>query len=536
MLAVLPTLRLQWLDIAILLTYLVAVLGIGFRSARRHRTSSEYYAGSKRIPSWAVGISILATIISSVTFIAYPGNAYDKNWLNLVQGLMVPVVLLTVIWFIIPIYRESIGISAYEYFEHRFGYSSRLYASLVFTAMHFTKMGTVIYLLSQALAILLGVNPFMVIIVVGGATILYTLIGGIEAVIWTDVLQGFLFLSGGLICVGILLFKPPGGPSEVISYAWNHNKIDVGPYAFDFTRPTLIVLVINGIFYYLQKYSADQTMVQRYLVAKTDRGAFKATLLGGLLCVPTWTMFMFIGSCLYSFYRLSSNVLPPNQMLPAGTKAEQVFPFFIATQLPIGVTGLVLAALVAAAMSNLSSDMNCLSAVVVEDYFRRLRPDATDRQRLAAGKWAVAVCGCLVMGIAFFYLWLNQESILNTVFALYSAFSGGIVGLFALGFFSRRANKQGVLFGIFACILFTIWGLFTTQFKGARLLDLHQFNFPHDAYMLGVYSHIILFVVGYTASLFFPTHLESERFTLHGYLERRHAKRLQDALTPTTAK
>ncbi len=509
------------LDYVILAAYLIAVLTIGFRSSRKKKSAAEYFAGNKSIPGWAVAMSILATIISSVTFLGYPGQAYDKNWLLLVQGLMVPIVLLSIIWFIVPIYRRSIGISAYEYFEHRFGYSARLYSSLGFSLMHFTKMGSVVYLLAVAIERLTGISAPTVILIMGTLTILYTLVGGIEAIIWTDVLQGFLFLSGGLVCVLILLFKPHGGQSEVISLAWRNGKMGVGPYDLNFSKPTLIVMVINGIFYYLQKYCADQTMVQRYLIAKTDRAAIRSTLTGGLMCVPTWTMFMFLGSCLWAFYHITQ--LP----LPKGIRADQVFPYFISTQLPAGVVGLVLAALLAAAMSNISSDLNCLSAVIVEDYYRRLFRNSTDTQRLRTGKIAVLVCGCATMGVALLYYSLHKESILETIFGLYAMFSGGIVGLFALGFFVRRANWQGVLIGIFACILFSAWGIVTYQPKDThRLVDLGRFNYTQHAYMLGVYSHFVLFGVGLIASFFFPEHLESDRFTIYGFLARERAELL----------
>ena len=253
------------------------------------------------------------------------------------------------------------------------------------------------------------------------------------------------------MCLGILLFKPAGGPAAVVSLAAHNGKLSFAPYDFDFTRRTFWVLVFNGIFYAIQKYTTDQTIVQRFLLARDDRAAIRATLMGVLLCVPTWAMFMFIGTCLWSFYRITQSPLPAN------IKADQVFPFFIMTQLPTGATGLVVAGILAAAMSSLSSDLNCLSAVVVEDYYRRLRPDASGEQRLFVGKIAVAICGIVALGVACVYVHLGENSFLATVFELYAIFSGGLVGLFALGFFTRRANSRGVLIGIAACILFTAW-------------------------------------------------------------------------------
>jgi SSS family solute:Na+ symporter len=529
---------LRWIvDGGIILIYMIAMVAIGMYAGRRKAddNTQSYFAGSGRIPPWAVAMSILATIISSVTFLAYPGNAYAGNWINLVQGLMVPVVLICVVWFIVPIYRHSIGFSAYEYFERRFSYGSRLYTSLAFSILHFTKTGSVIYLLALALSSLTGIHTIPIILIVTFVTVIYTLIGGMEAVIWTDVVQGFLFLAGGLACLGILLFKPAGGPAHVISMAWHANKIDVGPYNFDLAKRTFWVLVINGIFYALQKYACDQTMVQRYLVNKTDRGAIKAAFMGGVLCVPTWAMFMFIGSCLWSFYKIVGDSALPRDAATGKIIADQVFPYFINHELPIGFTGLVLAALLAAAMSSISSDLNCLSAVVVEDYYRRIRPDATDQQRLRFGKYTVAVCGVIAALVGIAYVAIAKASILDTIFELYAVFAGGLVGLFALGFLSRRANWQGALIGIAATILFCAWGFLTSKTKAFGIpFDLNKhfgvnyLNFPHDSYMLQVYPHFIMFGIGMLASYFFAApHIDADRFTIYGYLARRRAEKAQ---------
>jgi SSS family solute:Na+ symporter len=522
--------HLSWLDYGVVCAYIAAMVGIGFYFSRKQGSADHYYAGNRRIPTWAVGISILATIISSVTFIAYPGTAYAGNWLLLVQGLMVPVVLLTVIWFIVPAYRHAIGISSYEYFEKRFSYASRLYASIAFGIVNLTKMGTIMYLLSLAISRTTGWNSYAVILVVGAATILYTWTGGMEAVIWTDVVQGFLFLIAGVLCVSILLFRPPGGPSAVVSLAYDHGKMGVGPYAIDFTKPTLIVLIINGLFYAFQNYTTNQTVVQRFLAARDDRAAVKATLTGVLLCVPTWALFMFIGTCLWSFYQLTDFKLPPD------VKGDAVFPFFMKTQLPMGVTGLVLAGLMAAAMSNLSSELNCLSAVAVEDYYRRLRPASTDRQRLIVGKGVVLLCGAIGVGVSVFYVKLGQESLLKTVFSLYALFSAGVAGLFALAFMTTRANRRGVTVGMIACIIFTLWAALTTEWKWGNdkfTAISSPVRFAQDLYMLGVYSHIVLFVVGYLASLCFPHEERHPELTIYGWLGRRG--RSVESATPVAA-
>ncbi len=348
---------LHWIDFTIVIISVALAIGVGIYFARRNKSTENYFAGSGKIPAWAIGISIFATLISSVTFLAYPGAAYAGNWILLVQGLMVPIVLVGLIWIIVPLFRRVIKLSTYEYFEQRFGLFARIYSSMAFILTHFSKMGTVFFLVALAVSPFLGFNIQIIIIVLGVAIILLTLLGGMEGVIWMDVIQGFLLIGGGIICALLLLFAPEGGPSAVINTAMEFNKISFGPYDWDFTQLTFIVMVFNGIFYAIQKYGTDQTIVQRYLAAKNDKEAKKAAYIGVFLSVPVWTLFMFIGTGLFVFYQISGAALPE------GIKADAVFPYFMATQLPIGVLGLVLAALVSAAISSLDSDMNCLAAM-----------------------------------------------------------------------------------------------------------------------------------------------------------------------------
>ena len=508
----------------VIVSVLLAIV-VGAYFARRQKSTDTYFAANGNIPAWAIGMSIFATLISSVTFIAYPGAAYGGNWILLVQGLMVPIVLVAMIGFIVPLFRRVIKLSTYEYFEKRFGFFARFYSSLAFMLGHFSKMGTVFYLVGITLMAFLNVDISVIIIVLGVAIILLTLLGGIEAVIWMDVIQGFMLIGGGLICVAMLLFMPEGGPSTVFSVAAAYDKIDFGPYAWDLTHLTFLVMVLNGIFYAIQKYGTDQTIVQRYLTARDDKSAKKAAYLGVFLSVPIWAMFMFIGTGLFVFYHVAGA-----PALPEGIKADEVFPYFIATEMPVGITGLIIAALAAGAISSLDSDMNCMSAIVVQDYYVRFKPQSTDRQRLRVGRWAVAVSGIASVGVALLYVLWGGEGVLGAVFGLYAIFSAGIVGIFLLGLLSRRANKQGLLVGIIAAIIFTAYAVLTStkfDFGGGErlLLDLGSWNFSHHKYMLGVYSHLIVFIVGYFASYLFKTPLADKELTIYGYLEeKRKAK------------
>ena len=502
----------HWIDTAIILVSVLFTIGTGFYFSKRQKSSDRYFSGSKTIPAWAIGISIFATLLSSVTFLAYPAAAYKSNWILLVQGLMVPIVLVGLIGIIVPLFRKVIRLSTYEYFERRFGLFARMYSSMAFMLTHFSKMGTVLFLVSIALNSFTHYPVLMIMLCLSIAIITLTMLGGMEGVIWMDVVQGFLLVGGGLLCLGILLFRPVAGPVETMHQAFAMGKIDIGPYNFSLTDLTIWVMIINGAFYALQKYGTDQTIVQRYLAAKSDKDAKHAAFIGVFASVSVWTLFMLIGSLLYVFYHTGTATLPKD------ITADKVFPYFISTQLPVGVVGLVLSALVAAALASLQSDLNCLSAIGVEDYYQRFKPTCTDKQRLRMGRILVFAAGCIMMTVAYLFVQWQGEGVLGIVFGLYAIFSAGIVGIFLLGILSRRANKQGLYAGIAACVLFTAYAVLTTTKIGDHLiLDLGKFNFHQHKYMLGVYSHLIVFGVGYVASLFFKSEPADIHLTIYGY-------------------
>jgi SSS family solute:Na+ symporter len=393
-----------------------------------------------------------------------------------------------------------IGLSTYEYFEKRFGTLARYYSSSSFILRQFAGMGTVLFLIAVAISKLTSINAFIIIIIVGSILTIVNLKGGMQAVIWLDVFQGFMLFSSGIICLGILLSSIKGGVREAIKVAAENGRTGFGPYDLDFTRLTLIVMIINGAFYAIQKYGTDQTVVQRYLSAKNDKSAIKASLLGISLTAPIWTMFMFIGTALFVFYQ--------QQGLPAGMTAAEVFPYFMMTRLPVGVVGFIVAALVSAGICSLSADLNSMAAVGVEDYYKKLKPGLPDKRYLRAGKIMIVFTGLISVCIGCLYLYTGSEGVLGVVFTLYAIFSGGIVGIFLLGILSARANRQGMNIAIIVCILFTAWAFLTSTPVGVHdkklLLDMGAYNFTHNKLMLGVYSHLVIIIVGYTASLFFP--------------------------------
>jgi SSS family solute:Na+ symporter len=455
-----------------------------------------------------MGLSLLATIITSVTFIAYPGSAYAGDWSLLVPGILFVGVLGLIGSVIVPFFRRVVCMSAYEYFGRRFGRGVRLYSSFAFAVGHFSKMGFVFYLLALTLASMTGWPISGIIALTAIVTIFYTLLGGVEAVVWSDVVQGFVLWAGILVSLGYLLFLPSQGPRAVVADAWTHHKMNLGSTAFRFDQPTIIVLVIYGFFFYLQKYTADQTVVQRYLIARSDRSAIRGIALGAGLCLPVWAAFMLIGSLLWSFYRLTGETIPKSI-----TKADGIFPHFLVTHIPSGLAGLFVAALLGSAMSMLASDMNCLSVIAVEDFYRFARPRSTDREQLRAGRIVVAGSGVAAAAVAL-RLAHTQGSALSLYYTITAVVAGGLAGLFLLAFLMPRATREGAITGLIVSLIFTAWATFT---EGGKILNLGHWNFTWHDYMIGAIGHVILLVVGIAASLLLPGSPIASELTWQGW-------------------
>lgn len=519
------------LDLIVIVLYFAVVAFIGLWFARRQTSTEAYFVARRAIPSWAMGLSVFAAIISSITFIAYPGAAFDGDWNQLVPGFMAVGVLLVAGTTLVSFFRHAVNMSAYEYFEKRFGYGARSYSALAFAAGHFSKMGFVLFTITAAVCGMTGWDKYYVILGVGVLTILYTLIGGLEAVIWTEVLQGIVKIAGVAVVLGVLIFTMPGGASAAFQLASDHHKMSLGSFDFNLAADSNFwVMLLYGAFWYLQKYAADQTLVQRYLVAKSDRAALKGVALGAVLCVPAWAAFMLIGTLLWAFYQLSGQALPARLIGANGhVIADQVFPYFLTTKIPAGLAGIFIAALLSAAMSSMSSDLNCLSAVAVEDYYRKFHPHSTDRQRLVAGKIIVGVCGLIAIGSGI-YIAEKGQNALSLYYSATAIISAGLAGMFLLAFLSRRANRQGLWIGIICGLAFTAWATLT----GGKDQVLNMtWNYTWPTVMIGVIAHLVVLVVGYLASLFFPpeNNLKTE-WTLRGWLEtRRHLR--SEKIIPT---
>ena len=494
----------SWIDSVVVISYLVGVLGIGFYFLKRQKSTDDFFIASKRIPGWAMGLALIANLISNITFLAFPGAAFASSWVLFTQNLLLLIVIYPIAFYAVPFYRNVIGSSLYEYFEKRFGYGVRAYGAFTFILYYISKLGVIFFVLSIALNTMTGLGIYQLILGIGIITIFYTLMGGIEAVTWTDVVQGVLLIGGGLICLGILLFTGPVEPGVVFEKAMEAGKFSLGELSFNLERQTMTVMILYGLAQHAHNYGTDQTMVQRYLTAISTKEAIRGTLVSGIACIPVWALFFLIGTALWGYYTLGNVALPQE----IANSPDQVFPYFIVTELPSGVKGLILIALASAAMSTISGGLNSISTVFTTDLYSKISKRDT-RSRLQVARISLIVAGTLSLLLA---MWLvtKTSQVLEIYFIVLSIFVGGILGLVLLAVLSKKANLKGVTTGIVVTVLVTSWASLT----GNGVVDLGPFNYTLHPFLIGFLSHVVMFVVGYIASLFFQNNIKNSEVEL----------------------
>lgn len=491
--------HLNLLDYLAIFGYLAVIAWIGLRMSRRQTSTSEYFVAGRRMPAFAVGFTLMTTTISSVTFVAIPGSVFARNWWQMLYMFMAVGVLLFVVRYVVVFYRHAVGLSAYEYLERRFGYGARVYGSIGFIILRLADLGFTLFLTAVAVEVVVGWNVHGVVLGVGFFTLLYTLIGGIEAAIWTSVVQGVILIGGAVVVLLAILFIPEGGPAAVFGTAYQAGKFSLGNFELSwrslyYEQPTAWIFILAGLLYFGRYYVTEQNIIQRYLVARTDREAKRGTALGVLWTVPTWFTFATIGACLWAFYQLTDHGVPREVL----AQPDNILPYFIATELPSGLIGLILAALLSSAMSSVSADLNSIATVATEDYFTRLCPWASDRSRLFFGRLMVLLGGALATGAALILTFTRSVAAYEIVVVSVSIVAGGMLGLFGLGFLTRRASRLGAYTGIVAGLVFVGWATVTGPLK----VDL-GIQFQMNPIMIGILSHFVVFITGYAASRIF---------------------------------
>lgn len=481
------------IDIAIFFVYLIGITIFGGSFYRKNKTSSAFTLGNNNIPGWVIGMSIFATFVSSISYLALPGQAFMTNWNAFVFSLSIPFAMVVAVKIFVPHYRKINSPSAYTYLENRFGSWARIYVSTCYLLTQLMRIGIILYLLALAINAIFGWDIATIIIITGITVIIYSVLGGIQAVVWTDAIQGIILIVGALFCTGYILFNLPGGPEQIFTVALEQNKFSLGSFDLNLFESTFWVVLIYGIFINLQNYGIDQNYVQRYVAARSEKEAKRSALYGGLLYIPVSLLFLFIGTALYVFYTTSAAQLPVELM--DASKSDRVFPYFIVQELPAGVTGLLIASIFAAGMSTVSTSLNSSATVFLTDYYERFfKRSATEKDSMKVLYISSLLIGSA--GIVIGLLLINVTSALDAWWKLSSIFSGGMLGLFLLGIFTRKKNVVGAIVGVISGILVILWLSLSRFFQLEETL-----GYQIHSYLTIVLGTTAIFLVGFIVSV-----------------------------------
>jgi solute:Na+ symporter, SSS family len=491
---------LRLVDLIVLVVYLGGIFGLGCWLSRRSRGTDQFMAAGRSLSGWVVGLSIFGTYMSSIGFLGNPGKSFSGNWNPWVFGLSLPLAAWVAARYFIPVYRSGNEVSAYYHLEQRFGPWARNYALVCYLLTQLARMGTILYLVALALAPLTGWSVTTIIFLTGLMVTIYTLLGGIEAVIWTDVIQSIVLTVGAVLCAGVLLFGMPQGPGQLFEIAREHNKFSLGSFGISLSEPTFWMILIYGFFINLQNFGIDQSFVQRYITAKSDRDARLSVWIGALLFPPIAAILFFIGTGLFAFYTAQPELLPAS--VNASAKPDAVFPHFIVTQLPLGITGLLIASIFAAAMSSVDTSLNSSATLFLRDIYQRyIRPSAGERESMRVLHVTTLVWG--LAGTVTALAMIRVKSALDAWWNLSGIFSGGMLGIFLLGLISVKAKNPAAIIATLIGILSIIWlSLAKPATWPESLSAMHSPFHPFMTIIIG--TTIIVLLGGALGMLFHP--------------------------------
>ena len=481
------------INLSVVALFLLGMAGMGVYFLKRNNSTEEYFLGGRKIPGWALGLSMVGTSISSITFLALPAAAFVLDYRQLTPNLFMPVAALIACWIFIPFFRRGLKTTAYEYLESRYGTGIRIYAALYSLLGQLLRLAIILYLVVLPLSEMLDISESTAILAFGVITCFYTVFGGIEAVVWTDVVQTVILLGGGLLCVAAVAFQLPGGLPQILEIGMEYDKFSLGPLDFSFSERTFWVMSLIGFIGFISEFSSNQNVVQRYIAAPTLREARKATLICIVMSLPTWIFFFFIGSCLFAYYK----VFPSAEV--AAMKPDDVLPHFILTEIWPGVGGVIIAACLAAAMSSLSSSINAVSTIWTIDFLRLMRRKGNDRFELVNAKLASGAAGIIMIAGAWGISLIPRESVYDLSAILGALLCSAGLTPFMLGFFTTRIGNRAILSGMYAALVFSVYNILN-YFK--LLPEPLQWNI--HIYMAGPVCNGVMLAVALAYSLFRP--------------------------------
>lgn len=472
-----------WVNYLVVIVYLLLMMGMGFYFSRRNNGSDKFFKGGGSIPWWAAGISIFATALSAITFLSIPAKAYAADWGMFMYNMTIILTVPVVINFYLPLFRKLKVASAYEYLEERFSGSVRWLASAFFCLFMFTRIAIVLFLPSLALNAVTGINIYLCILMMGVVTIIYCTMGGIEAVVWGDVVQGILLVGGAIISFVWIVGGIKGGFDGFMNVAVEQSKFNILNMSLDWTQPVFWVAILGGFSNQLLTYTSDQSVVQKYLTVKDTKGTEKGLWLNGLLSIPIAFLFFGIGTALFVFFRQEP------QLLNVGmSNTDSIFPHYIMCRLPVGISGLLIAAIFAAAMSTLSSNINSSTTVMCEDFYTKIRKNCTDAQKVRFARVSGIIVGTLGVLMAIALATFDIASLWDQFNFFLGLLTSSLGGLFLMGIFTKRIGTRSAVTGFVGCVVV--------------LLLFHRFSHVTST-LYGFLGLVSCFLIGWLSSFVF---------------------------------
>ena len=473
--------RMGWLDITVIVLYFLSLAWIGWYFSKNQKSTGDYFKGGGRIPWFIVGLSIFGTSLSAITFMAIPAKAFATDWSYLLFNAGIILVVPLIVGVFIPFFRRLNVTTAYEYLELRFNPLIRIICSVAFIVFQIGRMAVVLLLPAIALNIVTGIDIYLCIGLMGVLSLAYTLMGGIEAVVWTEAVQVVVLLGAAVAVVWSIAGELPEGMSTILAAGSDAGKFSLGETFFDLRQPTIWTVLIATVFTNITTYGTDQTIVQRYLTTDSEKAARKGVYTNAALTVPASLLFFFLGTALWAFYKFH-----PQELSMSIADSDAILPWYMSTALPRGILGLVIAGLFAAAMSTLSSSMNSAATAFVTDIYRKMRPAGNERHMLGVARWATFVLGAVGILFAVMMASWDIKSLWDEFSKFLGILLGGLGGLFLLGLVTRRANAAGALCGLVGSIVVQT---LVTQYQWVNLLLYSTTGF------------VACFVIGYVVSV-----------------------------------
>jgi SSS family solute:Na+ symporter len=473
------------LDLTIIALYLAGITLFGLRFRKRQRSLRDYFLADRNIPWWAIALSIVAAETSTLTIISIPGLAYDTNltFLQVVLGYLVGRIVISFV--LLPHYFRGDLYTAYELIERRFGRTLRSLTAGLFLLTRAAAEGVRVYAVSIVVTIALGTGEIASIAIITALTLIYTFEGGLAAVIWTDVVQTFIYVGGTLVGLFTILHLVPGGWAAIHSAADSAGKLRMFDFSLDFSKPyTFWAGLVGGAFLTTASHGTDQLIVQRLLAARNQRQSVAALLSSGVAILFQFALFLMVGVMLFAFYRTPSANFG---------KPDHIYPTFIVSQMPHGISGLLIAAVLAAAMSNLSAALNSLSSTSIIDFYLQRNPQVDERRRMQLSRlatlfWALVLFGLAVLAVH------KVGRVVEVGLQIASVPYGALLGVFLLGVLTRRANQNGAMVGMLCGLVVELYLWLGTDVPWTWWVAI---------------GTAVTFAVGYTTSLIFRLHLDN---------------------------